>query len=236
MKFKRLTHEKKLSGRLYDELERMILDGELKAGDRLPTEAVLCEELGVSRSSLREALQQLKGRGLIESTAGRGMFIRSIEPKMLEKELQLFAQVEEDPQAFFELVEFRLMIEPEMTRVATAKGSETFLEELEHLLLEMETNVNNLSAFMEADLDMHQRIAKEAGNRFVKMMLSCVKPLGKRFGRINYGDRGFVNETLEEHAAIVSAIRTGDSEKAAEAMRNHLLSSKQHFEDNIKTQ
>ncbi len=211
----------------------MILNGELQAGDRLPTEADFCVQRGVSRTSVREALQQLKGRGLIESTAGRGMFVRSIEPKVIEKELQLFAQVEQDPQAFFELVDFRLLIEPENARVAAKDNSPEFIEELAALLEKMRSNTENLDTFMEADLDMHLCIAKKAGNRFVKMVLSCLKPLGKRFGHLNHNHSDFIQETLIEHTRILDALRDGNSRSAPKAMREHLLSSRQHFRDLI---
>jgi len=229
LKLKRLTPEKKLSGRLYDEFEGMILRGELQAGDRLPTEAVLCEQLGVSRSLLREVLQQLKGRGLIESTAGRGMFVRSIEQSILEKELQLFAQVEQDPQAFQELVAFRLLLEPQLARLAAEQASPALIDDLEMLLAEMLANRANLSALMEADLDMHLRIAREAGNRFANMILSCLKPLGKRFGHLSYAAVDSVQETLDEHTCLVAAIKARDGLAAEQAMRDHLTSSRAHF-------
>lgn len=235
MKLRRLTHTRKLSGRLYDTLEGMILKGDIKAGDRLPTEAILCDKLGVSRTSLREALQQLKGRGLIESTAGRGMFVRSIGEDIMTKELHLFAQVEQDSAAFFELIKMRLMLEPDIAAKACRGGRPAFLAELQNLLAEMKANTANLSAFMEADLDMHLLISREANNRFVNMILSCVKPLGKRFGQLSHGSENFVLETLEEHSQIVQAMAAGDSRKARKAMRDHLLSSKAHFEEQYKT-
>lgn len=233
MQLKRLTHERKLSGRLYDHLEGFILDGTLSAGDRLPTEAELCQHLGVSRSSLREALQQLKGRGLVESTAGRGMFVRSIEAGRIEKDLTLFAQVEQDPEAFFELVSFRLLIEPENARIAAHKCTSECIRDLESLLNKMHATLEDLDAFMEADLDMHLRIAQEAGNRFTKMVLSCIKPLGKRFGHVNYSSGNFSRQTLDEHIKLLNAIRSGDEQTAAQIMKAHLESSQRMFKKHL---
>lgn len=229
MKLKRLTHPKKLSGRLFDALESMILDGELRAGDRLPTEADLCRQLGVSRTSLREALQQLKGCGLVESVPGVGMFVRAVSSEAVEKELSRFAQLEEDAGSFSELVEFRLLFEPENARQAAKRRDPACLAELTQQLDEMRANLSNVSAFMEADLDMHLAIARQAENRFINLVLCCLKPLTKRFGKINHHETEFMKVTIQEHERILVAIKKGDGRAAAQAMRAHLLSSREHF-------
>ncbi len=229
----RLKPKQKLSTQVVDAIEAAILDGRFGLDERLPTEAQLCERLGVSRTALREALQHLKSRGLIESVAGRGMFLRPLNENLLERDLSLFARLgEHDPAVFVELLDLRLQIEPECARAAAKSAQEAgskLIADLKALLAEMEDSLDDLERFIHADLSMHVRIAEESGNRFYRLILSCLKPMGDRYGLASYRSPQHMRQTLREHRQLVAHLQAGRSREAATAMRRHLADSKQRF-------
>jgi GntR family transcriptional repressor for pyruvate dehydrogenase complex len=97
-------------------LKKLIADGVLKVGDRLPSERDLSEQLGVSRTSVREALQQLEMRGLLETVHGGGSIVRNITEQEIRKPIELF--LEQDKKLVLELAELRAFMEAWAAREA----------------------------------------------------------------------------------------------------------------------
>lgn len=220
-----LTNPEKLSQRICHVLEDAIVKGTYGVDKRLPTEAKLCETFGVSRTSLREALQHLKSRGLIESIAGRGMFVRALTQSFLERDLSLFSKLNDGEDVFLEFQDFRLLIEPENARRAAANKNPQCIAALKDSLARMDVSLNDLPEFVVADIAMHLRIAREAGNRFIEIILSGLKPMGEDYGRHSYDSTSLMRKAYREHEQIYRAISQGDVTTAGNAMHDHLVSS-----------
>lgn len=104
-----------------ERIEQLILDGSLKVGQALPSERRLCETLGVSRSSLREGLKVLRGRGIVETTQGRGTFVARLMDSQAEKPLMhLFSA---HSRTIYDVLDVRALLEGEAARVAALHGS-----------------------------------------------------------------------------------------------------------------
>jgi len=221
---------RKLGPQIAGRLEEAIFDGTFELGKRLPTEAELCEAFGVSRTPLREALQQLKDKGLIEAGPGRGMFLRSVSPKLMSKDFRLFATTQADEAVFCELMELRLMIEPENAARAAKEKDPELLQKLATCLKAMKASAGDLPRFIRNDISMHVMLAEASSNRFIEILFACLRPVAERYGRESYGSSMLVNETIHAHTDLLDAIGQGAPGPARRIMKQHLSDSLRHFQ------
>ncbi len=105
-----------------ERIERLIVDGVLKAGQALPSERRLCEKLGISRSALREGLRVLRGRGIIETAQGRGSFVAQLSDS--HDAGPLMHLFNSQPRTLYDLLEVRALLEGESARLAALRGTE----------------------------------------------------------------------------------------------------------------
>lgn len=117
-----LGPRRKVSDAVAERIERLIADGILKAGQALPSERRLCEKLGVSRAALREGLEVLRGRGLIETSHGRDSRVaRLLDAGRVDPMLRLFSS---QPRTLYDLLEVRALLEGEAARLAALRGTD----------------------------------------------------------------------------------------------------------------
>jgi GntR family transcriptional repressor for pyruvate dehydrogenase complex len=152
--------------RLSVDLERVILDGSLSAGDRLPSERELCELLGVSRVSVRQALHELEARGLIDRRRGRGTIVLSAADGAGDVGSAIAAMLGSVSSTTLELariMELRALIEPPIAALAAARVTERDIEQLRQLVEEMEAE-QDLVRYPDLDRAFHQAIAVDTHN------------------------------------------------------------------------
>ncbi len=200
-------------------LRERILAGDLAPGERLPVESELAEEFGVSRSTIREALRVVSSQDLLQTQRGvnGGTFVKVAEAghvtELLEAGLGLLAA--EDAVTVDELLEVREILEVPAARIAARRATPERLRELE-LCLHDETE----------DFDQHRRfhevLVASAGNRLLDLVTTPIfEVLRTRFLR-DRADASFWGAVSHDHDAIVDALRAGDADAAADAMRDHL--------------
>lgn len=204
--------------RLYKQVEERLLQlinaGVLKPGDRLPSEKVLQEQLGISRSVLREALRILEAKGLLVSHQGRGRYLRGPEP---DHYMAIQKTTLED------IYETRLVLEPAVAAWAAERATPEQIARLEEILGRM-AGVPRSEA---DDFPFHLGIAEACGNEFACRQLS---EQIKLLSRIH--DEAFprilrempLGPWVEEHRAVLEAIKRRDPEGARRLMYEHLLS------------
>lgn len=220
----------RLSQRVAARLEQEIREGVLVPGERLPTEAQLCERFGASRPSIREALGALKGRGLVRSRRGSGTYVAEATAGQVGDSLDWHAVLRRDEKSFLELFELRFLIESECVRRLAAGRPKGALAALAGRLEAMAASLGDLSAFASADLGFHLAIVEGAGNRlFAEIMRGMFRHLGLRFARGTYTDAGLARKNLLDHRRIDAAVRGGDPERAERELRAHLEDSRRHF-------
>lgn len=218
------------SGQIAGELEQEILTSKLAPGERLPSEERLCERFGVSRTVIREAIQQLRGRGLLRTLKGSGTYISDPSLESLGNAVESYTVLAEDSD-FLELIDFRILIETECARLAAKNAGEQVIRDLRRILDTMERSPGSKDKFNKADIAFHLVIARGSGNSIYAILLAALEKRCIAFAQANRGDGDWITPVIAGHREILDAIEAGQSEKAAEAMRKHLLSSRRHFVD-----
>jgi GntR family transcriptional repressor for pyruvate dehydrogenase complex len=211
-------------------IESEILDGKMPVGQRLESEEKLCERFGVSRTVIREAIQQLRGRGLLRTLKGSGTYIAESNLDTLANAVEAYSALAEDLD-FLELIDFRIMIETECARLAAIHAGEVVIRELRSIMEAMRQSKNDRSEFSRLDISFHLVIARGSGNRIYATVLRALEKKCIDYARKNRGDSDWFQSIMITHQAILDAIENGKSEIAAEAMHKHLLSSRRHFVD-----
>lgn len=202
-------------------IKDMIMSGELSAGDRLPPEKELSENLGLSRSSLREAVKALEIIRVLDVRRGDGTYVTSLEPKLLTEAMTFVVDLHQD-KSILEIFEVRRILEPAATGMAATNITDQQLAELEDVLhaVDEHTSVEDLVAH---DLIFHRLIAEAGGNSYLASVIDGLSSNTVR-ARIWRGltEEKAITRTLDEHAAIIDALRQGDSKLAKALVTVHI--------------
>lgn len=209
---------------IVEQIRDLIKTGRLKPGDKLPSERILANKLGVSRPPLREAMSALEILGIIESRGGKGNFIKNIfNPDSCVQQLKKLEK-EESP---FELLEARKAVETEIADLAAKKATPEDIEEIEEALDGMRNSLGDTSRVMEFDRQFHLAIARAAHNSILFQMVNYLveglkESLWVNIKRKSWALPGHAQKYLEEHTELVKAIKEGEKKAARRTMYRHL--------------
>lgn len=202
-------------------IKDMIISGELSAGDRLPPEKELSEKLGLSRSSLREAVKALEIIRVLDVRRGDGTYVTSLEPKILTEAMSFIVDLHQD-KSILEIFEVRRILEPAAAAMAAARISKEQINELRATMndIDVDTSVESL---VEHDLIFHGLIATAANNSYLGSVLDGLSSSTVR-ARIWRGltQEKAVDRTLAEHTAIIEALERGDADLARALLTVHI--------------
>ncbi len=199
----------------------MISSQELTAEQRLPSESELCERLGVSRGSLREAVRMLAALGVVESRHGSGVYVSSLKPEEFMRSLAL--TVELLPlSGVLELYEVRRVLESYAAGQAAAKATPLVHAQLRDMLIRLDdaSSPNEASVL---DAEFHQLVAEAGGNATITALLAVMKNRSRAYQI--YGSQGTdaIRRMSEDgHRQIAEAIIAGDPAMASAAMASHV--------------
>src|SRR5690606_31601677 len=155
----------RVSSSVVEHLRRMLTDGRLSPGDRLPAERDLAEQLGVGRTSIREALRELAMLGLVEARRGAGTFVRRADPTSLMAPFRTVISLSDA--AVEDVMEFRRAFEPEVAALAAANADDERLAELQRALRRFDDALTADGRPHTADVDFHEAVARCTGNPLV---------------------------------------------------------------------
>jgi GntR family transcriptional repressor for pyruvate dehydrogenase complex len=189
-------------------------------GERIPAERELCQQLGVGRVSLREALKALEIMGMIETRLGDGTFVCR-RSEFLSRPL-LWAIAASDLTEAQELVEARQLIEVELVGFAAERANGEDLQELQAHLKRMEDGLKDAAAFLEADISFHLAVGRAAHNRILQNALQLIRNLMQQWIGETLAINGVAAEALKQHRQIFDAINKHRVEQARAAMKLHL--------------
>jgi len=213
-------------------IEREIVEAKWGPGTKLPGEEELGARFGAGRSAVREALQALKTRGLVESRRGSGSYVTTGRGAGGVRDmLALYSALRKDVPSFLELMDLRLLVETfcirRLAESATAQG----LDRLRQCLARMEDSVDDLAKFGREDISFHLTLVEASGHElFSTIMRGLLPGLGVRFALETYTDAALVSRNLADHRAIFRLIKRGDGDVAEARLKSHLIDSRQHLE------
>lgn len=215
------------SGQVAERLLGDIVAGKYPPGARLPTEPELCEAMGVSRATVREAMKSLQQRGVTSIEQGRGTFVNPRERWSPLDPVLLAARTggsvgEMDPAWAVRLVEARLVVEVGVAAIAASRRSEADLEQMRASIAAMEAARDDVAAFAAADLSFHEAVLRAADNELIQALLDPIHRLVEEVRVLTSRPPVRRSAAIEAHTAILSAIQAGDGEAASRAMREHL--------------
>lgn len=201
-------------------IRRLIADGRLKPGDRLPPERELAAALGVSRTSVRDAIRTLEVAGLVEPRQGEGTVVRELSTDNLVAPLASVLLSRRDLLA--DLMAVRKMIEPAMAREAARHATPEEIREMAAVLARQAARVEAGGVAIEEDSAFHDLIARASRNQVVLKVIDVLMDLLREGRERSLQVRGRPQRSLRGHRQILEAIRRRDGEEAARAMLHHL--------------
>jgi GntR family transcriptional repressor for pyruvate dehydrogenase complex len=208
-------------------IKRMILNGELRPGERLPVEKELAETLDVSRGSLREGVRALSILGVLNTRQGDGTYVTALDVSQLLAPMGFVVDLQGEGQAR-EVHALRRLLECEAARLAATRITPEALDEAKALLDEagkiLDETPEQHERIIEIDIAFHRIIAAHCGNSVLTGMIEAFasRTVRARLWR-SLREEGIDRRTHGEHFAIWRALRYGDVEAARIRMANHLL-------------
>lgn len=223
MDWSKIGHATTLSlpDRLSVDLERLILEGELAPGDRLPPERELAEHLGVSRVSIREALRELENRGLIDRKPGRGTVVLAPGERS-GLAAGLAHSVNGLNPEIRDIMELRAILEPPIARITATRATRRDLAQLRELVEAMEADASQ-ERYAELDRAFHQSIAQYAHNPLLALINEQIAQQIAPSRSSRYQTKARRAASSAAHRRIYEAIAHGDGDLAEQEARDHVL-------------
>lgn len=214
---------KRISDEIFDQIKKLIVEGKLKPGDKLPPERELAKQMGVSRPTLREAINKLEARGLLEQRQGGGTYVKSLGDETLDYAFEEYANKKD---AIVDIMELRKILETWAAYTAAERITDEELTQLEQYLREMEEALKGGQIGYESDADFHSTISYATKNIF---LIHIMNTIYQWIEKISYEVRSrlynnyYKHDLLfKQHKAIFIAIKNRDPLEAYNAMLNHM--------------
>lgn len=200
-------------------LKENIEAGNWKVGEKIPSENQMTAELGVSRSSVRTALQYMIGIGVLESVHGKGTYLINSQVENWEEADNKITS--EDCRDITKVLEFRQILEPDACRLAVLRSDEKTLAELEKYLIQMKKYKGDRERFVNADLKFHEVICKASGNQLLSKSLHKVF-LETKKNHSQMNELFGYESGIQSHTQIIEAFQEKSPQKAYDAMWKHM--------------
>lgn len=210
-----------IGDQVYEQLQGQLARGEWKPGDKLPSENELATALGVSRITVRQAIQRLATLGLLETKLGEGTFVRTFTPGMMMTGMIPAAYLGEH--TLLEVLEFRRIIEIPTAELAAAKATEADVNTLEDIFARMVAAQQRREGqvFFHADLDFHLELGNITRNSLVIETLSILRGIlevaMERIVEVRGDTQG-----IHYHRLLLEAVRQGDTARCRQVMAEHI--------------
>ncbi len=213
------------TSRLYEQIVRQIeesvLKGTLKPGDQLPAERELAQQLGVSRTAVREAVKALREKGLVEAYSGRGTFITDGTSHAARQSFDLMVKIGQQ-ESSANLAELRLILEPGIAALAALRIEEEYLVAMRDAVAVMDRSLKDPAAYIEADLDFHLALAETVANPLILSLIDSIVGLLREQRIKIFNVEGGPQRGQVHHKRILEAMEQRNPEMARSAMSAHL--------------
>jgi GntR family transcriptional repressor for pyruvate dehydrogenase complex len=211
----------RLYERIVSQIEQRIEAGDLKVGDQLPSERELAEQFAVSRTAVREAVKALRQKGLLEIRPGRGTFITNGTSDTIRSSLGMLMRIGATKGTGY-LTEVREILEPEIAAIAASRITDEYITAMQEAVRTMDTALDNVDVFVEADLDFHLALAEGTQNPIIPILMDSIIDLLREERKRTGLTKGGLQRGQIHHKKILDAVTRRDPQAARQAMQNHL--------------
>ncbi|MFV2033598.1 MAG: FadR/GntR family transcriptional regulator [Halocynthiibacter sp.] len=213
-----------LSDAIAQQIIDLITQNELRSGDRLPSERALCDQLGVGRTSVREALKSLSATGVLSRHGSAGTFVAS-ESQILENKMNWGVQL--TGQEVENVIETRAMLEKHTAYWAANRASDQNIDTLRKLQMDMHNALGDPDKFHDLDVDFHLEIARATQNdilfRMVQTMRTHLSVWIRQRLSVRHGKMlELSGASFSEHQLVLDRIAAHDPEGASSEMARHI--------------
>jgi GntR family transcriptional repressor for pyruvate dehydrogenase complex len=226
---------KKVSAQIAEQIRSSILGGEFSPGDRLPPERELAEMFGVSRPTLREAINVLAAAGLVESYQGGGTIVKSLVETADGPPLS--SLIRQDAERALDVIEVRKEIEASTGYYAARRALPEDIRTLERIVEGLRSNLDGYKPSENLDASFHLAIARSTHNfvwlHLMETLFDAMREFQKNVWRAVYLTPEDHHTLFEHHTRIFTAIRDHDSDGARQAMLDHLRFAEQKSADYV---
>ncbi len=226
--FKKLNHIPAYK-QLASEVAKLVMSGSLRHGDSLPTEATLCDQFGVNRSTVREGIRLLEETGLVRRASGRRMLISRPTPEEVSTQLERAMVLHEV--TFLELWETAMLLEPKTAELAATHLDDAELAALELNILATERALAAGELLVDLDVEFHNLIAIAVHNR---VLLLTREPMSRlfypTFARVLSSLSGSGERLLAAHKEIFNALKNRSPSEASSWMTKHIRDFRRGYE------
>lgn len=228
-RFKSVGKSQLLSHAVVEAIEGSIRSGHLVPGMKLSSELELCEQFGVSRTVLREALRVLTGRGLVRIEKGRGIFVSRLSSETVTTPMEMYLLQHIGASQSLDIIRARQLIEPPIAAEAAIHHSPADAERLRQNLRDIKNCGAGSEALAALDLAFHRHIAEASGNSVVPLLIEPIHALMPQV-------KSSVHKVVEDarysaivwHERILDAILKRDADGARSCMEQHLKEGEKH--------
>ena len=219
----------RLGSVVVEELAHQIIGGRLGPGEVLPTEPVLCEQFGFSRTVIREGVKLLEERGLVRVEQGRGTTVQPrdawnlLDPVVI----RIALEYDRDMSLLDSLIEVRRVLEREMAYAAAGRLTDAELGELVTLIEKMEASFDDYERFRSFDQAFHTVVMKASGNEVGLTIVRAIHRHGDVRPALSAAasTRDGLERTVHDHRAVYEALAAGESDRAADLIASHIDSA-----------
>ncbi|WP_101697561.1 FadR/GntR family transcriptional regulator [Clostridium minihomine] len=215
-----------ISEQVFNQLKQQLLDGTWTPGQKLPSENELCAAFGVSRITVRQALQKLTVLGLLETRLGEGSFVREFTPGHYMNEM--IPAMYLGASSVEEIFEFRVIMEVEVAGIAARKATDADIERLSQSLKRMTDIRGDINAYTKEDFHFHMILAEISGNSLVihlmGLLTDVLEAAIQNVTRTIGEDSG-----LKYHNLLLEAIKIHNYDMAKTVMREHVEIALKNF-------
>ena len=208
---------KRLYIQVAEQISKLVRDGNIKTGDKLPAERELAEKLGVSRPTIREAMIALELQGIVEIRTGSGIYILEQKPELT---------LRDEGVGPFEILDTRYIIEAEACALAAARITDEQIQQLKLAVEDMQIEETRPNASEQADMKFHQIIAEACQNSAISAIVSWLWELRNQshlsqvfMAKVR---KEGIHPSINEHLKIIEALEKRNPEKARNAMKQHI--------------
>jgi GntR family transcriptional repressor for pyruvate dehydrogenase complex len=209
----------------FEQLIAYVVKGTWKAGDRLPPERELCQQFGIARTSLREALKAMELVGMLDSRVGDGTFVCP-RSEFLSRPL-LWAFTGTDHEELVEIMEARTVVEESLAGLAAERASADEISAIKATITQMRDVIATGSSILEADMNFHLAVAAAAHNEVLRNAVQLLRNITRQWLKYKVQMPNVAASVLKRHEAVYRAIASRKPKAARLAMRRHLEETQQ---------